>query len=339
MKFALLIALLAVRPLAAAPAEAAPRPAYAPAGAVALGAPDRWDYVVADGGRVYIAHGDRLTVVDGSTGALVGDVEGVSGGAHGTGVSAATGQGFTDDGRLGQAVAFDLRTLAATRRIAAAPDADGIVADPATGRIFVIEGDSRSISVIDPASDVVIATLSTGEALEAGASDGRGAVFVAGEGERDVLRIDARTLKVVGRWPTPACERPHGLAVDGVGRRVFMSCTNARLMVVDADTGRQVADLPIGHGSDTVAWDPVRRRVFSSDGADGIVSIHQQLSPDRYRALEPVRTAVSGRTMAVDPRTGRLFVAAADTTPAATPGGRPRPRPDSLKLLMFDPVR
>ena len=329
---------IAALALCAASAAAA-APAYRPAGVVPLGAPDRWDYVVADGGRVYVAHGDRLTVVDASSGAVLGAVEGVAGGTHGTGVSTATGQGFTDDGRAGEVVAFDLRTLKVMRRIPAASDADGIAADPATGLLFVVEGDPMQLQVVDPRSDLVVATIAAGEKLEAAAADGRGSVYVAGEGGRHVLRVDARSRRITGRWSTPACESPHGLAVDGQGRRVFMSCSNARLMVVDADTGRLVADLPIGRGSDTVAWDPGRRRVFSSDGADGVVTVYQQASPDRYEALEPVRTAVSGRTMAVDPQSGRLFVAVADTDPPATPGARRRPRPGTLRLLMFDPVR
>ncbi len=335
MKIFLLAALLGLCVARAAAAA----PAYTLVGEVALGAPDRWDYVVAQAGRVYVAHGDRLTVVDGRAGKVIGLVEGVSGGTHGTGVSLATGQGFTDDGQLGQVVAFDLRTLKSTKRIAAASDVDGIIADNATGRIFVVEGDPMSLTVIDPQTDAVVATIAAGEKLEAGASDGRGAIYVAGEGGRDVLRIDARALKVTGRWPTPGCERPHGLAVDAAGRRVFMSCVNARLMVVDADTGRQIADLPIGRGSDTVAWDSTRHRVFSSNGVDGTISVYQQTAPDAYTPFETVQSAVSGRTMAVDPASGRLFVAAAETDPSLTPGGRRRPRPGTLRLLMFDPAR
>ena len=78
--------------------------------------------------------------------------------------------------------------------------------------------------------------------------------------------------------------------------------------------------------------------MFSSDGADGVISVYQEVTPDNFQALEPVRTQVSGRTMAVDQATGRLFVAAAETDPSPTPGGRPRPRPGTLKLLMFDPA-
>ena len=119
---------------------------------------------------------------------------------------------------------------------------------------------------------------------------------------------------------------------------MFLGCINSLMMVVDSDSGRTVAKLPIGRGSDAVAFDPVRRRAFSSNGADGTISVYQLTPAGDYQALGPVTTSVSGRTMAVDPATGRLFVAAADTDPSATPGARPKVRPGTLKLLMFDPA-
>ncbi len=325
--------------LAAAPAIAAP--AYTPAGAVALGAPDRWDYVVVDrdSGRVYVAHGDKVAVVDGRTGTLVGQVEGVAGGTHGTGISAATGQGFTDDGKNGVAVAFDLKTLKILEQIPADKDADAIARDPVTGHIFVMEGDPGAITVISPKTDKAVAVIKAGEKLEYGSADGTGFVYVAGEEKRDFLKIDAKTNQIVGRWATPDCASPHGVAADAASHRAFMGCVNSVMMVMNTETGAIVAKLPIGKGSDAIAWDPKRKRVFSSNGADGTITVYQQASPDRYDALEPVQTAVSGRTMDVDPATGRLFVAAADVDPPAQPGGRPRPRAGTLKVLMFDPAK
>ena len=321
------------------PSSAAP--AYMLTKAVPLGAPDRWDYVVFEPGRdrVYVAHGDRLAVVDGRTGAVIGCVEDVPGGTHGTAISAPTGQGFTDDGREGTVVAFDLKTLKVTRRIPAGQDADAAVIDEATGHAFIIEGDPGTITVIDTRTDAVVATVKAGEKMEYAAADGAGTVYVAGKGRSDLLKVDARTNAVVERWPTPDCKSPHGLALDKAAHRLFMGCVNSMMMVVDANTGRTVGKLPIGNGSDAIAWDPTRRRVFSSNGADGTITVYQQRSPDAYQPLEPVATVVSGRTMAVDPLSGRLFVAAADTDPSPLPGGRPRPRPGTLRLLFLDPVK
>jgi len=315
-------------------------PVYALVKEAPLGAPDRWDYVVfnAETARVYAAHGDRLAVIDAGSGMLIGQVTGIAGGTHGVGISVKTGQGFTDDGQAGQAVVFDLKTLKVTKQIPADKDADAIATDKLTDHIFVIEGDPGAIAVIDPKTDQVVTTIKAGEKLEYGVGDDHGVVYVAGEEKRDLLKIDARTNAVVARWPTPDCASPHGLALDPKGRRLFMGCINSLMMVVDADTGRAVAKLPIGRGSDAVAWDPNRKRVFSSNGLDGTISIYQQASPDSYRALDAVTTAISGRTMAVDPKTGRLFVLAADSDPPATPGARPRPKPGSLRLMVLDPV-
>jgi YVTN family beta-propeller protein len=324
--------------MGAAPALAGA--AYTLSMSTPLGVPDRWDYVVfsRDTGRVYVAHGDKVAVVDAKSGALVGQVEGIAGGTHGSAISTATGQGFTDDGRNGLAIVYDLKTLKITKQIPADKDADAVALDRATGRVFVIEGDPGSITVIDPKTDAVDATIQVGEKMEYGVGDDRGAVFVAGEEKRDLLKIDAKTNTVVARWPTPDCASPHGLAIDAEHNRAFMGCVNSVMMVVDTTSGALVAKLPIGRGNDAMAYDPKRKRVFSSNGLDGTVSIYQEGTPDDYEALETLTTAVSGRTMDVDPETGRLFVAASDVDPPATPGGRPRPKAGTLRLMMLDPV-
>ena len=314
-------------------------PGYTLTKSTPLGPPDRWDYVVFDGPtqRVYIAHGDTVSVVDARSGDIAGEVTGIAGGTHGTGISTTAGQGFTDDGRNGLAVAFDLKTLKITKQIPADKDADAITVDSLTGHIFVIEGDPGAITVIDPKTDAVVATIKAGEKMEYATSDDQGFVYVAGVEKSDLLKIDARTNAIVARWSTPDCSRPHGLAMDQTGRRLFMGCVNSVMMVVDADSGRTVAKLPIGRGSDAIAYDPQRKRVFSPNGVDGTLSIYQQTSPDAYQLLETLPTAVSGRTMAVDPSSGRLFIVAAETDPSPTPGGRPRPRPGTTRVMMFDP--
>ena len=329
-----LIALLA---LGTATAVAA-KPAYEVTKSTPIGAPDRWDYAVFDAGsgRVYIAHGDRLTVIDGRSGAVVGQVQGIPGGTHGVAITRT--EGVTDDGENGQAVAFDTRTFKVTHRLPAAPDADAIAQDKATGHVFVMNGDSGTITVVDPRANVAIATIQAGEKLENGVGDGLGTVFVAGAGNGDLLRLDARANKITARWTAPDCTSPHGLALDAARRRLFLGCLNSVMLVFDANDGHVVSRLPIGRGSDAIAYDPTRRRVFSSNGADGTVSVFQQTGADTYTPLDPIQTAVSGRTMTLNPATGRLFVVAADTDPSATPGGRPRPRPGTLRVMFIDPV-
>ena len=312
---------------------------YRLAKTIPLGAPDRWDYVVFDpsGRRVYVAHSDRLTVVDPGTGKVVGEVLPVAGGTHGTGISAVTGQGFTDDGRAGVAVAFDLKTLAIKTTIPAAPDADGIVVDRASGHIFVIDGDSAKVSIIDPRTDKAVGSVDGGGKLEAAVADDHGRLYVNGEEKKEIVVMDTRAAKVVARWPMTMCESPHGIAVDYAGRRLFSTCANNLMVVLNTETGAVVATLPIGRGSDSAGWDPVRKRVFSSNG-DGTISVIQQKTPDSYVALSPIPTLKGARTMAVDPVSGRLFVAGGDLDPNSPAGTRPRLLPGSLRLMVFEPI-
>jgi YVTN family beta-propeller protein len=233
------------------------RTGYKVAKLVPLGPGERWDYVTFDPSqnRVYVAHGDHLSVVDATSGAAIGAVGPLPGGTHGIAVSPENGTGFTDDGKAGIVAVFDLKTLKILKQIPTAPDADGIVYDPFSKHVLVVNGDSGSITVIDPKSQSAIATVSVGAGLEAGAVDGKGKLFVDGVANHDVVVVDTRTNTVTAHYPMPGCERPHGIAVDAARQRIFATCVNKVMFVVDATSGKNVASIPIGGFSDGAVFD------------------------------------------------------------------------------------
>jgi YVTN family beta-propeller protein len=323
--------------------------AQAPAGykvvkEVPLGAPERWDYVVYDAPsqRVYVAHSDRISVVDAKDGKLIGEVTGVAN-THGIGV--AGGKVYTDDGEAAQAIAFDPKTLKVLKRIPAKDDADAITVDPKSGHVFIAAGDAKTVTVIDSKTDAVLANIDAGGKVEYVVPGDDGKVYVNGEEKKEIVRIDVATNKVDAHWPMPGCTSPHGLAIDTAGHRLFSTCVNKVMTVVDTTSGAVVASVPIGQGTDAAAFDPVRKRAFSSNG-EGTITVVDAKDPKKMSVIETVPTRVTGRTMGIDPASGRLFVAAADIDPnAPVPAGpngrpgRPRPVPGSLKLLFLDPVR
>lgn len=327
-------------------ASFAQSPAYHVARTVALGAPDRWDYIVYDPAmhRVYVSHGDRVTVVDGNSGAVLGQIQGaMPGGTHGIGISIATGKGYTDDGQAGVAVPFDLKTFKVGKPIKAEKDADGIAFDPTSGHVFVVDGDSEKLTVIDPKTDSVAATIDVGGGLEYAVAGNNGKVYVNGAEKKEIVRIDTASNKIDARWPIPDCTSPHGLAVDTAGHRLFSTCLNNVMMALNTDTGVVVAKLPIGAGTDGAGFDPKRKLVFSSNN-DGTVTVIQEKDPQTFVPAGSIKTQVTGKNMGIDPDSGRLFVAVADIDPNAKvpPGpngrpGRPRPLPGTLKLLFLDP--
>jgi YVTN family beta-propeller protein len=283
-------------------------------------------------------------VVDGRDGAVLGEVTGMPGGTHGIGVSAATGKGYTDDGKAGVAVAFDLKTFKTLGRIPAKDDADGIAFDAPSGHIFISDGDSNTLTVIDPATDKVVATLDLGGGLEYAVSGDNGKLYVNGADKKELIRVDTKTNKVDARWPIPGCTEAHGLALDKAGHRAFVSCANKVMTVLNTDSGAVVATVPIGPGSDAVVFDPKRKLAFSSN-AEGTLSVIREVNPQTFVSLGSIKTAVTGRTMGIDQATGRLYIAAADVDaskpPTPSPNGAPgRPVlvPGSLKLLFLDPA-
>jgi len=322
-------------------------PDYKVTRTVALGAPDRWDYVTFDpsSDRVFVAHGDEVTVVNGSTGEIVGHVKGMPGGTHGIALVTTAGRGYTDDGHAGEAVSFNLKTLAVEKHIKAAEDADAIAFDPVSGHVFVINGDTGTVTVIDPKSDSAITTIHAGGKLEFAVSGNNGKLYVNGAEAKEVVRIDTHSNTVDARWPIPECTSPHGAAIDTQTHRLFVSCVNNVLTVVNTDSGAVVAKLPIGSGTDAAAFDPKRKLIFSSNGRDGNLSIIQEKDPETFVSLGNLNTAVSARTMNINPATGRLYLASADIDQAAdkppAPGEAQRRRvafvPGSLKLLFLDP--
>jgi len=337
-------AVLAVALCAASFARAADAPLlYAIDKTIPLGAGERWDYVTYDpvDNRAYVAHGDHVTVVDIAKAKAIGDIGPFPGGTHGIAISHATGEGFTDDGKAGTVGVFDLKTYKVTKTIPAAPDADGILLDPASGHVFVMDGDSGSVTVIDPKTDTAIATINVGSGLEAGDVDGRGHLFVDGVDQHDIVAIDTKTNKVTAHWPMAACERPHGIAVDSAGGRIFATCSNKVMTAVDSTNGATFANLPIGAFNDGAAFDASRARALSANG-DGTLTV-VQVGHSGPVVIGNVKTLPSARTVAIDPATGTLFLPAADIAkidPPATPGGRPHVTfvPGSAKLLVLKPT-
>lgn len=332
--------LLSAAMLATLPAAAAD---YAITRTVPIGAPDRWDYVVLDpsGTHAYVAHGDRVTVVDTARGQVSGTLA-VGGVTHGIALLPDGAKGYADDGKAGTVVVFDPKTLKIGKTIKAEPDADGIVYDAATGHVLAITGDSGKVVVIDPKTDAVLTEIDGGGPLEFGVSDGKGSFFVDGEDKNEIVRMDLIGDKVTAHWPLTGCKTPHGLAMDRRTRRLFASCGNGVMDVVDADSGAVVATLPIGQGTDFDGFDPARQLAFSSN-RDGTLSVIAERSPGKFEALAPVKTKIGARTMALDPGTGRIYLVASDVREDASVPRDARshykPVPGSAQLLFLDPVK
>jgi YVTN family beta-propeller protein len=335
---------VAALPTVTSAAPATPNNPYSITKTVLLGAPDRWDYLTYDqtSGRVYVAHGDEVTVISGTTGAIIGNITGMPGGTHGIVISHETDQGFTDDGKAGEVAVFDPATLKVTKRIKAQPDADGIVLDGSSGHVFVMDGDSAKITVIDPETDEVVATIDGGGGLEAGISGENGKLYVDGAEKHEMIRVNTATNAVDAHWPMPDCVTPRGIAFDAANHRLFASCANKVMVVLDSDNGAVLSILPIDQGSDGGGFDPGLGVAFSSNFV-GNLSVIWEKTPKHFVALTPIPTQLGARTMTLNPKNHRIYVVSADIAinPSAAPTDyrhRFKITPGSVRLLFLDPT-
>jgi len=328
----LTLALVTVAPLLAqSPAS------YRVTHTYALGGDGSWDYVVPDPPhhRLFIARQNRVMVVDQDSGTLLGEVTGIQG-AHGTAVAEATGHGFATSGNDQSVVMFDLKSFKVLGRIPAAEDADAIVYDSVSNRVFTLNGDAHSSTVIDPRAGTLVTNIPLGGKPEYGASAGDGKVYANLTDISEVVEIDAKTATVVRRWSTAPCKQPVSMAIDTGHHRLFSGCRSGVMAVSDYQAGKVVATVPIGTGVDGAGFDAASGNAFASN-ADGTLTVIHQDTPDEYHVAESVPTPQGSRNMGLDPTNHRVFIVSAKFGPAPAGGrGRGPVLPGSFTLMTIE---
>jgi len=307
---------------------------------IEVGGEGGWDYLTLDSAarRLYVSHATRVVVIDLDKGAVVGEIPDTNG-VHGIALAPELGRGFTSNGRDNTATIFDLQTLKVLSQVKTGKNPDAIIYDPASRRVFTFNGASADATAIDATSGAVAGTIALGGKPEFAAADGHGMVYVNIEDKSEVVAIDSQNLTAKAHWSLAPGEEPSGMAMDRNTRRLFVGCGNKKMIVMNADNGRVVADLPIGQGVDATAFDPDTKLAFSSNGEGTLTVVHED-SADKYSVIENASTQRGARTMALDPKTHMVYVATAQFGPPPAPTAeRPHPRPSivpgSFVILAF----
>ncbi len=310
---------------------------------ITIGGEGGWDYLIADGGRVYVSHTNEVDVVDPQKGEVIGKITDLKG-VHGIALADEFGRGFISNGQANSVTIFDIKKLEKIGAdVPAGMNPDAIIYDPGSKRVFAMNGRSGDLTAIDAAKGTVAGTVPLEGKLEFAAADGKGHVYVNGEDKNTVFEVDSKKLSLEHRWPLAPCESPSGMNIDRKTRRIFVGCHNNMMAVLNADTGAVVATPAICTGIDATWFDPGTGYVFNSCG-DGTMTVIHEDSPDKYSLVENVMTQRGARTMTVDMKTHNIYLAVADLeappagVPAPEKGGRaPRPRivPGTFSLLEF----
>lgn len=310
---------------------------------ISVGGEGSWDYLEPDvvARRLYVTHGDYVVVVDMDSLKVVGEIPNCKG-MGGVAIAREFNRGFTANGADDTITVFALDTLKEVDRLkATGKRPNQIIYEPFTKRVFSFNSTGRNVTAYDAKTGEVLGTIDVDGRTEFAGVDEKGMMYDSLQDKATVVAIDARTLKVTATYPLSPHTDPAGTVMDPQTRRLFVGCRSKSLLVLNADTGNILATFPIGERNDAVKFDPGLKRAFASN-ADGTLAVVQEKGEDSFTLLETVKTEFGARTMAVDPKTHRLFLPTCDFGPVPEPTkDKPNPRapmvPGTFRVLVLEP--
>ena len=266
------------------------------------------DYMFVSGPRLYAGYTSQglVAVIDTATNQVVTEIGGLPR-AHG--IAVASGRGFASASGDDTVGVFDVGSNRLLKKLPGGADPDAIIYDEKAHLIYAADHDGKTGTLIDPDNMTVVGSVPLGGVAEYAQADPQtGVIYQNLQDISELVVIDPQKQTVIHRYNLGEGKNPSGLAYDAKNRRLFSTCDNKKLVVLNADTGEIIATLPIASGVDGAEYDPVLRRVYASGGT-GSLTVIQQDSADSYRVLEDAPTHFGGHSVAVDPATHRIYVA------------------------------
>lgn len=278
---------------------------------IPVGGEGGWDYLAvdADAQRLYVSHATRVVVIDLAKDAVAGEITNTPG-VHGIAIAPELGRGFISNGREAKASIFDLKTLATIAKVDTGENPDAILYVPDHQEVYTFNGRGHSATVIDAKTGKVVTTIPLPGKPEFAVYDPEaGRIYNNLEDKSEIAVIDAKTHEVVNRWPIAPGEAASGLAIDLKHHRLFLGCDNKLMVMMDSASGKVVGSVPIGEGVDANAFDPGSQLAFASCGGAGATTIAHEDSPDKLTVVQTLATAAGARTMTLDPKTHKIYLA------------------------------
>ncbi len=297
-----------------------------------------WDYPAIEpgSGHLYLSHATQVNILDKNTGDSLGIIPNTTG-IHGIAFVPALGKGYTSNGRLNNVTVFDLKNFKVLGQVATGKNPDWILYDAFSKKIITSNHSGGDVTVIDPATDQVVATIPVGGAkLETIVSNGAGKLYANAEDKSEIVEIDIIHYKSLNHWSLAPAEGPTGLAIDTKTNRLFATCDRL-LVVMDATNGKIVDKLPIGEGTDGAVFDPASKLIFTANGS-GTVTVIREISKDRFKVIDNITTRRGARTITIDEKTHKIYLPTADfETPSADASKKTRPKmiPGSFQVLVL----
>src|ERR1700693_2674330 len=207
---------------------------------IPIGGEGGWDILTIDSAasRLYLSHATKVVVVDLNKNAVVGEI-GDTPGVHGFVAVPELQRGFSSNGKESKSRVVDLATLKTLSKIDPRESPGALVYDSKHGEVYIFNHRGNSVTVIDAKQVKVIATIPLGGGPEFAVVDqAAGRVYCNIEDKSEVAVIDVAKHEVVARWPIAPGEEASGIALDAAHHRLFATCHNKMMVMLDTETGK-----------------------------------------------------------------------------------------------------
>jgi DNA-binding beta-propeller fold protein YncE len=295
-----------------------------------------YDYMTVDSDSdiLYVSHGSQVNILNKNHGDSLGIIK-TEKDVHGIALVHNLGKGYISNGTLNRVIVFDLATDKILKYVPTGKFADAIFYDDFSKKVISCNGMSKNMTVIDPTTDKVVATIQLSGWPETAVSDGKGNIYVnnAEKGEMDV--INATTFKITHRWPNKPGTGASGLAIDRETMRLFATCGNKKLIVMNANDGKVIASFPTGDGADGAGFDSDLKTAYSSNG-EGTLTVVKEISPDKFILIGNVETGKGARTIAIDQKSHKIYLPSGSFKPVVKASFRPSLIPGTFKILTVE---
>lgn len=309
---------------------------------IPIGGAGGWDYAAVDSAarRLYVSHASRVVVIDLDKDTVVGEI-GPTPGVHGIAFAPELGLGFITCGSESKAAIFDLKTLQITSKVDAGGTPDAVLYEPVRQEVYTFNHRTNDSTVFEAKTGKIVATIKLSGVPEFAQADSKaGRIYDNIEDKNEVAVIDTKTHTVAATWPIAPAEGPTGLALDVAHHRLFIGAD--MMVMMDSTNGKVLGTVKTGAGVDAAAYDPILNYAFVSAGEDGTVTIAQPKSATELTVVQTLQTHPGSRTMTIDPKTHKIYLAAVEYEAAPPPGpgkqaGRRTMAANSFKVLVYGP--
>lgn len=202
----------------------------------------------------------------------------------------------------------DLKQMKVVKKLRTESKPDGSTYAAPFHKLYVSDERGKAVAVVDVQKDEIVRTLRFDSETGMPQYDPVARkVYVNLQDDNIFAVIDPATDEVVGRYPVGKCKENHGMTLDPEHHRAFLSCEGNELMTVfDLDKHAPIAFLLMAGGPDVIKFDPGLKRIYTACSS-GAISVFQMDDPDHYRKLEDFPVQKKVHSLAVDPKTHRLY--------------------------------